>query len=243
MATVNIDCLLPTKVLVRRRCSSEQSVRELKEALWKTAEFVSLKAPDNYTIVFVNQKAEQQRCTDESQRICDLQMFTPLLKIEDKIEGPEATELAKGISRLIGVRAKDCRDQGAAIGQELNEYWTKMAARCQKVIEERNNFSWDERVHYAAPPDLEGLGTCTPAGLKDYKEFSVSVWVSVSDQPPQKFQVAALSTDTAAGLIGKVLHCCPCTGDKELLGDDFVLKVRFKWFSVYIKKAMYYFSQ
>ena len=221
MATmINIDCLLPTKILVRHRCSNHQSVKDVKKELWKAAEFAQLKAHENYTLSFVNQKMEQEQCTDESQRICDLCMFTPLLKIQEKkAECTEASDFAKSVDELIGT-VKESRELGAAIGPELKDYWTKMATRCQEVIEERNSFSWDERVRYAAPPDLEGLGTTTPAGQG---EFLVSVWISIPGQPSEQFQVSALATDTAVNVIEKIQHFV-CFDERQSL-DDFILKV------------------
>ncbi|KAL5491772.1 hypothetical protein EMCRGX_G017129 [Ephydatia muelleri] len=217
---INIDCLLPTKILVRHRCSNHQSVKDVKKELWKAAEFAQLKAHENYTLSFVNQKMEQEQCTDESQRICDLCMFTPLLKIQEKkAECTEASDFAKSVDELIGT-VKESRELGAAIGPELKDYWTKMATRCQEVIEERNSFSWDERVRYAAPPDLEGLGTTTPAGQG---EFLVSVWISIPGQPSEQFQVSALATDTAVNVIEKIQHFV-CFDERQSL-DDFILKV------------------
>ena len=167
-ATINIDCLLPTKILVRHRCSSHQSVKDVKKALWKTAEFAHLKAPENYTFSFVNQKMELEQCMDDSQKIYELCMFTPLLKIQDKkAEGTEASNFTKSIDELIGT-VKDSRGLEAVIGPELKDYWTKMSTRCREVIEERNSFLWDERVRYSAPPDLESLGTTTPFGHNEF---------------------------------------------------------------------------
>ncbi|KAL5491745.1 hypothetical protein EMCRGX_G017097 [Ephydatia muelleri] len=207
-------------ILVRHRCSNYQSVKDVKKELWKAAEFAQLKAHENYTLSFVNQKMEQEQCTDESQRICDLCMFTPLLKIQEKkAECTEASDFAKSVDELIGT-VKESRELGAAIGPELKDYWTKMATRCQEVIEERNSFSWDERVRYAAPPDLEGLGTTTPAGQG---EFLVSVWISIPGQPSEQFQVSALATDTAVNVIEKIQHFV-CFNERQSL-DDFILKV------------------
>lgn len=221
-AKVNIDCLLPTKILVRHRCSNQQSVKDVKEALWKTAEFANLKAPENYALSFVNQKMEQEQCMDESQRICDLCMFTPLLKIQEKkAEGTEASDFTKSLDELIGtVQDSDSKELGATIGPELKDYWTNMAARCREVIEKRNNFAWDERVRYFAPPDLECLGTTTPAG---HSEFLVTVWLSIPGQPSQRLQVSAHASDTAVNAIEKIRHFM-CVGERESL-NDFILKV------------------
>ena len=226
-ATVNIDCLLPTKVLVRRRCSSYQPIRDVKEALWKTAEFANLKSPEHYILVFVNHKAELETCTDESQRICDLHMFTPLMRVEEKVEETEATEFEKRMDVVIG-KSKDSREQGATIGPELNDYWKNMAAMCQKVIAERNSFSWDEKVFYSAPPDIEGLGTPSAS----HREFIVSVWLSVAEQPHERVELTVLNTDNATSLIEKVRHHLPSR--KELLNDDFVLKVRHTLMAIYM---------
>ena len=79
-----VDFLLPTGILIPLPCSELQTMDEVKDKLWKEAKkfpLFGLKQPEWYTLVFVNLKAEQEECLDESQRLCDVQMYKPLFKV------------------------------------------------------------------------------------------------------------------------------------------------------------------
>ena len=79
-----VDFLLPTGILIPLSCSGSQTVEEVKDRLWKEAKkfpLYGLKQPEWYTLVFVNLKAEQEECLDESQRLADVQMYKPLFKV------------------------------------------------------------------------------------------------------------------------------------------------------------------
>ena len=80
-----VDFLLPTGILIPISCRYGQTMEEIKELLWRTAEnyplYSSLKPSRWYTLIFVNRKAEQEECLDETQRLSDLQIYKPLFKV------------------------------------------------------------------------------------------------------------------------------------------------------------------
>ena len=79
-----VDFLLPTGILIPLSCSEAQTMEDVKDKLWKEAKkfpLFGLKQPEWYTLVFVNLKAEQEECLDESQRLCNVQMYKPLFKV------------------------------------------------------------------------------------------------------------------------------------------------------------------
>ena len=82
-----VDFLLPTGILIELSCNEAETMEDVKDKLWKKAKtfpLFGLKQPEWYTLVFVNLKAEQEECLDESQRLCDVQMYKPLFKVQLK---------------------------------------------------------------------------------------------------------------------------------------------------------------
>ncbi len=79
-----VDFLLPSGILIPLPCGALQSLEDIKDKLWKEAQafpLFGLKAAEWYTLVFVNCKAEQEECLDETQRLCDVKMYKPLFKV------------------------------------------------------------------------------------------------------------------------------------------------------------------
>ena len=79
-----VDFLLPTGILIPLSCAGAQTMEDVKDKLWKEAKrfpLFGLKQPEWYTLVFVNLKAEQEECLDETQKLSDVQMYKPLFKV------------------------------------------------------------------------------------------------------------------------------------------------------------------
>ena len=79
-----VDFLLPSGILIPLKCNDSEKLVKIKDSLWEEAKqfpLFGLRGPEWYTLVFVNCKAEQEECLDESQRLSDLQMYKPLFKV------------------------------------------------------------------------------------------------------------------------------------------------------------------
>ena len=79
-----VDFLLPSGILIPLKCNDADNLGKIKDSLWEEAKqfpLFGLRQPEWYTLVFVNCKAEQEECLDESQRLCELQMYKPLFKV------------------------------------------------------------------------------------------------------------------------------------------------------------------
>ena len=79
-----VDFLLPSGILVPLKCKDSDNLGKIKDNLWEEAKqfpLFGLRQPEWYTLVFVNCKAEQEECLDESQRLGELQMYKPLFKV------------------------------------------------------------------------------------------------------------------------------------------------------------------
>lgn len=79
-----VDFLLPSGILIPLKCKELDNLGKIKDCLWEEAKqfpLFGLRQPEWYTLVFVNCKAEQEECLDESQRLGDLQMYKPIFKV------------------------------------------------------------------------------------------------------------------------------------------------------------------
>ena len=153
---VQVDFLLPTGVLIVLHCGPKQSLEEIKEVLWDQAKelplFNRLKQPEWYTLVFVNLKAEQEECLNEADRICDLQMYRPLFKVMEKKGDHEEKMLGTKITWLIG---KCLKDFDNSRDPEVTDFRVSMVDKCRVAIVERGSFSWEQKMLYCFPPDIE----------------------------------------------------------------------------------------
>lgn len=79
-----VDFLLPSGILIPLKCKDSDNLGNVKDNLWEEAKqfpLFGLRQPEWYTLVFVNCKAEQEECLDESQRLGELMMYKPLFKV------------------------------------------------------------------------------------------------------------------------------------------------------------------
>ena len=79
-----VDFLLPSGILIPLKCKDSDSLGKLKGDLWEEAKqfpLFGLRQPEWYTLVFINCKAEQEECLDESQKLGELQMYKPIFKV------------------------------------------------------------------------------------------------------------------------------------------------------------------
>jgi len=160
---IQVDFLLPTGILIPLGCKAGQKLEEIKQSLWVTAKayplYDRLKRPESYTLVFVNRQAEQEECLDESQRLCDIRMYKPIFKVVEKKGDREEKILSNKIGWLIG---KCLRDFDMVDDPEVNDFRMSMIGKCQRAIQERNAYSWEEKVLYCYPPDIESTDEVTP---------------------------------------------------------------------------------
>lgn len=160
---IQVDFLLPTGILIPLGCKAGQKLEEIKQSLWVTSKgyplYDRLKRPESYTLVFVNRQAEQEECLDESQRLCDIRMYKPIFKVVEKKGDREEKILSNKIGWLIG---KCLRDFDMVDDPEVNDFRMSMIGKCQRAIQERNAYSWEEKVLYCYPPDIESTDEVTP---------------------------------------------------------------------------------
>ena len=228
-----VDFLLPTGIFVQLNCICGNQVGDIKEALWKEAEklplFGKLKEIERYTLVFVNRKAEAEECMDESTRMCDLQMYTPLFKVLERKSDNGETALSNQLTLLIGKAQKDFDTRDP----EVNDFRFTMLEKSKRAIDERYNADWEAKLMYFAPPDLESdvepNGTCSALPkdvLGPRGTFFIQVHASTPEQRDQKYKLSVSPRDTPANVITSAQkRVIRATGEKEKPPDEYVLKV------------------
>lgn len=225
-----VDFLLPTGIFVQLNCVCGSQVGDIKESLWREAEklplFDKLKEIERYTLVFVNRKAEPEECMDESYRMCDLQMFTPLFKVLERKSDNGEKVLTNQLTLLIGKGLKDFDTRDP----EVNDFRFTMVEKSKRAIEERNKADWESKLMYFAPPDLESDADVTASTLaKDALgprgTFYIQVHASTPEQRDQKYKLSVSPSDTPANVIASAQkRVIRATGEKP--PDEYVLKVR-----------------
>ena len=84
-AKINIECLLPTGIIVPLECMREASLGAIKTLLWREAQKLPLAnhlaEASSYIFVTITQDAEKEEFYDEGRRLCDLRLFQPWLKV------------------------------------------------------------------------------------------------------------------------------------------------------------------
>lgn len=93
------------------------------QVLWHRAQyeplFHMLSDPEAYVFTCVNRTAEQQELEDEQRRLCDVQLFLPVLRVVAR-EGDRVKKLINSqISLLIG---KGSRSGGRGPGPALHPH-------------------------------------------------------------------------------------------------------------------------
>lgn len=228
-----MDFLLPTGILIPISCRYGQTMEEIKELLWRTAEnyplYSSLKPSRWYTLIFVNRKAEQEECLDETQRLSDLQIYKPLFKVLEKKGDQEEKLLSTKVGWLIG---KCLRDFDAIKDPEVNDFRLEMMESCKKAIEIRSQLTWEEKLMYCSPPDLEGsLDRSNPLvgeRLSSQGTFYIHVYYAGAGKDPQRFMLQATPYEQLNDLLKKALYRVQRASGPERdqgNGEDYILKV------------------
>ena len=82
---VDVDCLLPTGIIICLHCNRDATLGSIKTNLWKEAKKYPLHSllsdPGSYIFVSISQDANREEFYDETRRLCDLRLFQPILKV------------------------------------------------------------------------------------------------------------------------------------------------------------------
>lgn len=234
-AVIDVDFLLPTGILISIKCTGHHTVSKIKDDLWSEAVkyplFHVLRQIGWYVFVFVNRKAEQEECLDESQRLCDLQLYKPLFKVVERRGNEAEKKLSNEISWLIGRQVKEFE---ISRDPEITDFRILMVDECRKAIQRRANFTWLDQLLYCYPPSFEGIGGLSEIvhliedKLNTDNCYRVSVDFSSLGNLGQNTTILLKIQDTPTELVEKALKkIYRPEGEPELSANphDYVLKV------------------
>ena len=192
---VNVDCFLPTGVVIQLQVRIEAPLAEIKNRLWKEASnyplFNLLKDAENYVFVCVNQKGKHEELLDESRQLIDVRPFRPLLKLIRRKGDNEEKLFNSHIGYLIG---KSLHEFDQMQNTEVDDFRRKYRQFAEKIASERRQLDWMGRAMYAYPPEVES--TDPPSHINNNvmknRHFSVNVViennrVSLRDVPADAF--------------------------------------------------------
>ena len=153
---IEVDCLLPTGLLIPIQVKAGYCVSEIKALLWSEASgfplYNLLKDIRSYVFVCINQKGKSEELVDENRQLIDVRPFRPLLKLIERKGDREEKLLDSEISCLIG---KNLNEFDQMQNPEVNEFRKSYRYIAEQISRERNQLSWEERAMYAYPPELE----------------------------------------------------------------------------------------
>ena len=155
---VNVDCFLPTGVVIQLQVRIDAPLEEIKNRLWREASnyplFKFLEDSATYVFVCVNQKGKQEELLDESRQLIDVRPFRPLLKLIHKKGDNEEKLFNSQIGNLIG---KSLHEFDQMQNTEVDDFRRKYRQFAEKIASERRQLDWMGRAMYAYPPEIETI--------------------------------------------------------------------------------------
>ncbi|CAG0895748.1 unnamed protein product [Cyprideis torosa] len=155
-----VDCLLPTGVLVPKKCSRDASLRHIKLDLWREIKeshgpnriplLDALGPPSQYVFVSVTQEAEREEFHDEERRLCDLKLFQSFLQLVEPEGNKEEKIINSDIGQAIGVNLHEFDEMMKDL--EVQDFRRSIVSLAQEAAQERDAGDY---LHYAFPPDVE----------------------------------------------------------------------------------------
>lgn len=209
-STIQVDCLLPTGIIIQVDVSRDETLERIKADLWVKAKlyplYERLLEPASYIFVSITQDARKEEFYDETRRFCDLRLFQPILKIVEPVGNREEKMLNFEIGVTIGVSINEFNEMKDL---EVMTFRRNILDICKNAIEDRQRRGKASEALYAYPPDIESspiLPSHLQTKIKEMKNDVVAcVWVVSEDNSRSKFSVKvphdAYPIDVIAGTI------------------------------------------
>uniref|UniRef100_A0A8C7ZZD9 Phosphatidylinositol-4,5-bisphosphate 3-kinase, catalytic subunit delta n=1 Tax=Oryzias sinensis TaxID=183150 RepID=A0A8C7ZZD9_9TELE len=196
---INMDFLLPTGIFLKFPVSRNDTIKHIKEMVWRNARsealFSGLGDPDGYVFTCINQTAEREELEEEFRRIRDVKPFMCVLRLVAR-EGNRQEKLTNTqITQLIGKGLHEFESQK---NHEVNEFRTKMRTFCEEKALERQYLPWQRWLEYSFPCDLEPCRT--PSGFGSVKLKSSKIFINV------KFEASDVSVEVVMTHVHVMLY-------------------------------------
>lgn len=167
---VDVDCFLPTGVVIQLQVRIAAPLAEIKGRLWREASNYPLfnlltdagKDASNYVFVCVNHRGKPEELVDESRQLIDVRPFRPLLKLIQRKGDNEEKLLNSTIGYLIG---KSLHEFDQMQNTEVDDFRRKYRRFAEAIASERRQLDWIGRAMYAYPPEVES--TPPPPHIED----------------------------------------------------------------------------
>ncbi|XP_059152563.1 phosphatidylinositol 4,5-bisphosphate 3-kinase catalytic subunit alpha isoform-like [Physella acuta] len=208
---VNVDCLLPTGVIVPLLCARDSTLELIKKDLWLEAKkyplFHKLMEPESYIFLAITQDAMKEEFYDETRRLCDLRLFQPILKIMEPKGNRQEKMLNYEIGMLIGVPVNEFNENKDL---EIITFRRNILKACKDVVDERDGTGDHTRALYAYPPDIDSYPDL-PLHLKDQliktdNSVIICVWVVSDDNNRTKYTVKVLHNAFPSDVIAETIR-------------------------------------
>ncbi|RUS87111.1 hypothetical protein EGW08_005111 [Elysia chlorotica] len=193
---VQVDCLLPTGVLITLPCARDDTLESIKKELWQEARryplFYKLMEPESYIFLAITQDAMREEFYDETRRLCDLRLFQPILKVMEPKGNRDEKMVNYEISMLIGVPVNEFNNNKEL---EVITFRRNILKACKDVVDQRDESGDHIRALYTYPPEIDSEVDLPQHLLDRLKTFSdetsviICVWVVNDDNNRTKYTV------------------------------------------------------
>ncbi|XP_055958531.1 phosphatidylinositol 4,5-bisphosphate 3-kinase catalytic subunit beta isoform [Patella vulgata] len=222
---LDIDFLLPTGIMVAMNINFYSALDVLKQNLWKEAQNLPLnnllKDSDSYCFICINQLGEKEELLDESQCLNDIQPFSSFLKLVEKQGDEQNKTLARNINSLVG---KGPQKMEAWSPAEVSEFRQKMVQHCDRIIQNKKQQGWVEKLKLKHPPILRSTWNLPERVQANLSNDCIAVDVKIEDTgTTYKLKTSAMGTPS--DLIDVALKKMSSTGQKVGSSDCYLIKV------------------
>ncbi|CAL1536446.1 unnamed protein product [Lymnaea stagnalis] len=206
---VNVDCLLPTGVIVPLLCARDSTLESIKKDLWQEARkypiFHKLMEPESYIFLAITQDAMREEFYDETRRLCDLRLFQPILKVMEPKGNRQEKMLNYEIGMLTGIPVNEFNENKDL---EVITFRRNILKVCKDVVDNRDQSGDHSRAFYAYPPDIDSSVELPQHLQKKLKEDSViiCVWVVSDDNNRTKYTVKVPHTAVPSDVIAETIR-------------------------------------
>lgn len=152
---VEVNCFLPTGVLVPVMSTVTTTLAEIKHQLFHEARtyplYSKLLAPAKYNFICISNKGKRETIEDERLTLRDVRPFRPFLKLVER-QGVREKEIQD--SKIKFLMGKTPRAFDATNDVQISLFRTNYSDLASRAASERKQREWDGRSMCAYPPNI-----------------------------------------------------------------------------------------
>ena len=152
---IEVNCFLPTGVLVPIMSTVNTSLADIKSQLFEEARvyplYKKLLEPKQYKFICITNKGKRETIENEELTLRDVRPFRPFLKLVE-CQGKREKEIQE--SKIKFLMGKTPREFDASNDVQFSLFRSKYTSIALKVAQERKQRAWDCRSICTFPPDL-----------------------------------------------------------------------------------------